>query len=167
MKCDICRQKEATIHFTEIIDDKKNELHICEECAKEKGIDISPENVNIDISNLISSIVTVDDDEAVENGNLRCKSCGINYKTFKDIGRFGCSDCYESFEPLIRPLLRKIHAAKQHVGKVPPSVHDGRDRTAQARNNERVRLNGELKAAIETENYEQAAALRDKIKKLK
>ncbi|MBC8373469.1 MAG: UvrB/UvrC motif-containing protein [Planctomycetes bacterium] len=154
-KCDKCG-KAATIHLTEIIDGDKIEKHFCQNCASTDGITIKTE---VPIGQLLEDFVLQSGglDEAPE---LECEVCGIKFSEFRDSGLLGCPHDYDVFaEGLAELLERAQEGAVQHIGKVPHGADD-----IQKRQTAILRLRSELKTAINSEDYERAAALRDQIK---
>jgi protein arginine kinase activator len=93
--------------------------------------------------------------------DITCPSCGMSLSQFQSGGRFGCADDYAAFRERIMPLIEKIHDASQHVGKMPAST----DREV-AREKSLRQLQAELKRAVEREEYEEAARIRDRIREL-
>ncbi len=165
MLCENCGKKPATLHFTKIINDEKNEYHLCERCAKENGELIGNDN-EFSFHHLLSGLLSFDQ---MMNGQqvktdidtLRCKTCGLSFAQFKKAGKFGCSDCYRYFEPQLEPIFRRIHGNSQHSGKVP--VRSGAEIKLKKEINS---LKLELQHRIENEEFEEAAKLRDSIKEL-
>ena len=159
MKCQLCG-KPATVHLTEIVNDQMTELHLCEACAKEKGI--AGMGQPFGLQDLLAGLV--DFGAPVANGKktvLKCENCNMTYEDFRKIGRLGCSKCYETFKESLGPLLKKVHGAAQHLGKGP--AHD--DEGVQKKNKlQNLHLN--LQKAIHDEEFEEAAKIRDKIKKM-
>jgi protein arginine kinase activator len=111
--------------------DQTTEYHLCEKCAVEKGIQITPKNKHFTVSNILAGMA-----EEVGSDLETCETCGLTYREFKESGRLGCTKCYESFREQLSPLLRRIHGSK------------------------------ELAVAIDREEFEKAAELRDKLKDL-
>ncbi len=158
MLCQICKQNEATIHLTEIVNNNMVELHICESCAKEKSVDIS---LPVAFKDVLSGLV---DFSAIKGGKgpLKvCSNCGISYDEFKSKGRLGCRECYESFRDELLPLIKGVHGALQHFGIRPSSFDDEYEITREI-----DELNIKLKRLVELEEFEDAAHVRDKIKML-
>ena len=158
MLCDICHKNNATVHLTEIINDKVVEMHICQVCAKIKANQL---NKHLNISGFLGSLADVVGGLPQERGLLRCPSCGLNYEDFKKTGRLGCGKCYETFHRFLLPLLKKIHSSINHNGKVPTCLE--KKVTSQSKIDG---LNQRLRRAIQLEEYEEAAKLRDQIKVL-
>jgi protein arginine kinase activator len=157
-KCDKC-DKPATIHLTEILGGKKIEKHLCEDCAAEDGITIK---ANIPISQLLEDFVLQTSQDAEPTPELTCEMCGMTFAEFREKGQLGCPHDYEAFREVLVPMLARAQdGATQHVGQAPPRA--GR---AQQKQTAILRLRSELKQAVAAEQYEQAAELRDRIKKL-
>ena len=116
MKCDLCNKK-ATVHLTEIVDEQMTEMHLCEDCAREKSVQMEQQ---FGLADLLAGLADfgkqVKKDESV---NLKCTNCGMSYEDFRKFGRLGCSECYPSFKMHLATLLKKIHGANQHFGKTP------------------------------------------------
>jgi protein arginine kinase activator len=162
MLCQICGKNPATVHFTEIMNGKMTELHVCEGCAEEKGLHAEATKHKFDIaekfSEMINSAMTTDDERV---GHVQCPRCGLLYSAFKETGRLGCAECYSAFQFQLRPLLRRIHGDTRHKGKAP--ARDG-ERVSIARQVQR--LYDELQRAVAREEFERAAEVRDEIKRL-
>jgi protein arginine kinase activator len=110
------------------------------------------------IAGMIDKMSTTDEERV---GPVQCPTCGLHYSTFKQTGRLGCAECYVSFASKLRPLLRRIHGSTRHVGKLP--AHEG-ETVNPAR--QMQRLHEELQRAVEREEFERAAELRDEIQTL-
>ena len=120
MLCQICGKNPATVHFTEIHDNRMSEIHVCERCAEEKGMQASASQHKFEIADLLAGMVdamTQTDEERV--GHVQCPRCGLLYSNFKETGRLGCAECYTAFQFQLRPLLRRIHGSTRHAGKSP------------------------------------------------
>ncbi len=114
--CQYCGKREAKIHFTEIKDGKKTEMHICERCAHEKNMVLAFPSLLSHIVKGVPSGVPVGESDAVP---ATCPNCGLAYAEFKSKGRLGCPACYGVFAPVLVPLLEKVHGAGAHRGKAP------------------------------------------------
>jgi len=162
MVCQMCGKNPATVHFTEIHDNTMSEIHVCERCAEEKGLHGSAQPHKFDIADLLAGMVdnmTQTDEERV--GHVQCPRCGLPYSGFKETGRLGCAECYSAFQFQLRPLLRRVHGDTRHRGKIPT-----RDGEGVARSRQIQRLHDELQRAVEREQFETAAGIRDEIRKL-
>ncbi|MGI6486557.1 MAG: UvrB/UvrC motif-containing protein [Tepidanaerobacteraceae bacterium] len=170
MLCEECKKRPATVHITKISNGDKTQMHLCEECAKQKHMNFSSgfnpfgfsEDHDFSIAKLLSGFF---EDAGLGYGNtlqdMKCEGCGLTFPRFSQAGKFGCSECYSAFRGQLDPMLRKIHGKTHHVGKVPRRT--GGDIR---KKNEIIRLKRELQEAINAEEYERAAVLRDRIKEL-
>lgn len=159
MLCNVCNKNEATVHLTEIVNDKMTKLHLCEDCAKEKGAEMEE---HFGMSDLLAGLADLS--SSVEPGaasSIKCALCGFTYQDFKKTGRLGCGDCYEAFKKQLDPLLKRIHGANRHIGKVPLMV----GKTVKE-NKTLQELKAQIEKAIAAEEFEEAARLRDAIKEL-
>ena len=156
-KCDRCG-REATVQITEIEDGQKIEKHLCEECAASEGITIKAQ---VPLKKLLEGMMLQSAAEKEFEG-LVCDVCGISFAEFRQQQLLGCPNDYKVFEKVLAPLLEGAHeGASGHTGKVPADAAAG-----ERRQNELLRLRGRLKEAVAGEDYERAAALRDRIKEL-
>lgn len=164
MLCDICHKKEANIHFTEIVNDKIFEFHLCEGCAQVKGVEMSFGKAHFSIVDLLASLSGFEPSLKIEREiKQKCENCNMSFEDFKQTGKLGCSECYNSFKNELGPLLERIHGSGQHIGKNPSYKKvRKKDRTFLDIQN----LKKELSCAIKVEEYEKAAIIRDKIKKM-
>lgn len=161
MQCQICNERDATIHLTEITDGIRTEMHICEHCAAEQDIAVKS---HIPINELLSNLLAVQPtDEEIAGGSdqkLACPTCGFTLAQFRKEGVLGCPGDYEVFEDVLAPLIEKAHDGRTtHCGKVP--LRTPVDAKKQL---ELLNLRQRLEAAVRSEDYELAAQLRDKIK---
>jgi len=162
VKCQVCGEAEATIHFKELKNEEMQELHLCPSCAEEKGFHSLVEQDKASLSNqLIWMAENLYPEGSAKIGAVQCDRCGMRYSEFTRSGRLGCMHCYGSFEVQIRRLLRRIHGSTRHVGKTP-----GRPQPVSSRRAALHRLQEQLQRAIATEDYERAAKLRDEIRDL-
>jgi protein arginine kinase activator len=139
------------------------EIHVCHRCAEEKGLHQQQNKQNkFDFAELAAAMadgMTSTEEERV--GHVQCPRCGMAYSGFKETGRLGCADCYAAFQFQLRPLLRRIHGDTGHRGKVPTRDGEGVTRSRQIQ-----RLHDELQRAVEREEFENAAEIRDEIRRL-
>lgn len=163
-KCLRC-SNQATLHITELKGGKSLSLHLCETCAREylSTVEVGgiPDDFALAAPKPPAEPSGGEEEEATEAGVRSCPYCGITFKQFRSQGRLGCPRDYEIFHEELVPLLESIHGETQHVGKFPPRVSE-----SSRRQFELVRLKSELKTAIEEEQYELAAQLRDQIRQL-
>jgi protein arginine kinase activator len=164
MQCDNCHERPAAIHLTQIVDNSVTKVHLCEECAAEKGVQTGASISKYPLSTFLAS-VGKGAAAALPPGaeDRECSFCHATLHDFRESGRLGCPHCYESFGAHLRDLLRRIHGSSQHVGEVylSPRAPGTPDRGRML-----VELRHRLHQAVEAENFELAAELRDRIRVL-
>ena len=158
MICNVCGTQEATIHLTEIVNNQMMEIHLCETCAQEKGTDFKTH------FNLTDLLINLSDIKNLKSGEkqkttARCLECGLTYEEFAKNGRLGCGDCYSSFAKLLNPLIKRVQRGMHHIGKKPLKIA-GETRAA----HDLRMLQDRLRKSIQSESFEEAAALRDEIR---
>jgi protein arginine kinase activator len=159
MLCCICKEKNATVHLTQITGEKMQKVDLCEECAKTKGVN---DQTGFSLADLLLGLGASQELEQSSGGTeAKCPQCGFTHADFKKSGRLGCSECYQTFSEGLGGLLKTMHKGTRHVGKVPESLRTRRDLSEQL-----TALQKKLNKAIEAEDFEQAAQLRDQIKQL-
>lgn len=160
MLCDNCKERDAVVHLTRIVDNAVSQLHLCEKCAAAKGVETTlsvPQHPLGDILQAVQQQAATTSEDAAA-----CAFCGATARDFRATGRLCCPHCYDAMERSLRELLRRLHGSSRHVGQKyetpvthvvdkPDTLHDLRDR---------------LRRAIENEQFEAAAELRDRIKAL-
>ena len=154
IKCSIC-SKNATVHLTQIINNKIQKVDLCESCAQKKGV-TDPEGFSL--ADLFAKPTTIVNSEKEQ---LLCSRCGLNTVEFRRTGRLGCADCYDVFKPLLLPMLEDIHEGIFHKGKIPTTALNRQSGKLQLKT-----LQDFLAKAVAEEAYEEAAKYRDKIKEL-
>ena len=155
LKCDLC-SKPATVHLTQIVDNKVHKVDLCEACAQEKGV-TDPSGFSLADLLLKASL----NPEPAPIG-VRCEQCGFTPSDFKKMGRFGCSACYDAFRGLLEPMLDGMHRGTAHTGKVPRAALARKSLTDRL-----SKLESDLSEAIKAERYEDAARCRDEINQVK
>jgi len=155
-KCRRC-QKPATLHITEVRKGDVTEIHLCETCARDylDQPDSSDETAG---EFEFDKLPEADSDDSSTADDRACPHCSISFREFRSQGRLGCPYCYVEFEADLIPLLENIHGEVQHCGKLPRRAPD-----SSRRQHELLRLRNELKSAVDEEDYETAARLRDDI----
>src|SRR6185503_7651161 len=147
MKCDLC-EKKATVHLTEIVDEQITEMHLCEDCAREKSVQMEQQFGLADLLAGLSDFgKTV---KEVEKVKLKCPNCSMTYDDFRKFGRLGCSQCYEAFKAHLSTLLKKIHGSNQHVGKTPAKMPSFKKKKIE----DLQEMKKQLVAAIQMEDFE-------------
>ncbi len=179
MKCENCGRNDANVKYTQIINGEKKQMFLCEECSEKLGLGDIHFNMPINFTsfltdffndmegfNLLPSMNSLD--------TVKCSKCGLSWDEFLQTGRFGCSNCYDDFESRIDPILRSMQGATNHIGRLGEvkegnTVKQNLDDKIQKEENNNIReldkLKNDLKQAIKDERYEDAAKIRDEIKK--
>jgi protein arginine kinase activator len=157
--CSACKEKPATVHLTQIVGDKMQKLDLCEECAKAKGVN---DPSGFALADLMLGLGASQEIEQSAGGvESKCARCGFSQADFKKSGRLGCPECYKTFAEGLEGLLKTMHKGTRHAGKVPEALRATREQA------DRLKLlQKKLAKAIEDENFEQAAHLRDEIKQV-
>lgn len=155
LKCDLC-SNPATVHLTQIVNNKVHNVDLCEACAQAKGV-TDPSGFSLADLLLKASL-----NPEVPTSAVRCEQCGFTQSDFKKHGRFGCPHCYETFSSLVDPMLDNMHKGTAHTGKVPEKALERK--SLQDRLGD---LESKLEDAVKTERYEEAARYRDEINQLK
>ncbi len=151
MVCDDCKKNPATIFFKEVLPEKVVELHLCGSCAHKRGLLMAKKMSPIEVLQRLLK------EKGAKDEQIICGKCYLSLAEFKRIGRFGCDRCLETFKPYIKNLIKQIHQSEKHVGR--HAVH------SEQKGYEVYQLREQLKKALEKEAYEEAAAIRDKLKK--
>ena len=160
--CSICKEKPATLFFTKISsDNKKQNVDLCDACAKAKGVDADPTALLIADADVMLGLGAALEVEQAVGTDLKCPRCGFSQGDFKKSGRLGCPGCYVTFAEGLRGLLKTIHKGTRHTGKAPEALRSTRENADKLKT-----LQAKLTKAIKDENYEQAAQVRDEIKQL-
>lgn len=188
MLCE-CQQRQAMIHEVIIQHGQKVERHLCEQCASKLGVSTDP---HMPISQLISNYIsgknlsipkvgTKDEpktQQTTKPGTTPpCPSCSQTFARFRDSGLLGCPTCYSTFQRRLSPLIARAHdGGEQHIGKVPRrallDLTDSDVSTesllggASARERRLNQVRAKLNKAVDHEDYEQAAMLRDEMTRL-
>lgn len=173
MLCENCQQREATIHEVLIKGGAKVERHLCEACAQQAGVNAAG---SPPISALISKYMMSPKSDPPETP-AACPSCGLGYAEFRQSGLLGCPACYDAFETRLGPLIERAHeGGSGHVGKIPRRAlshrqAEGRDveailGDARSRAERLESIRKQLADAVECEQYERAARLRDELRRL-
>ena len=162
MQCDNCGEREAAIHLTQIVDNSVTTLHLCPQCAAEKGVQTGAAVAKFPLSDFLASMgkgvaAALPPGKASE----ACDFCNATLEDFRESGRLGCPHCYQTFESHLRDLLRRLHGSSHHVGRVYLSPEASED---DMRERQLVALREQLRAAVDAENFELAAELRDRIR---
>ena len=157
MKCQKCHNP-ATLHITEVLGETQfEELHLCEQCANKYLYEPQQKGA---LKGVAGEALSESEETAALN-QRECPHCGIKFVEFRNTGRLGCPHDYQEFREELSPLLENIHGETRHCGKTPRRLPQSKQTQS-----ELIQLRNRLKQAINKEDYEEAAKLRDKIKTL-
>lgn len=179
MLCDNCGKREANVRYTENINGRKKELHLCEECSEKLGVGNFDFNMPIDFSSFFGGLLEdfgKTDFMPLFNEikTLKCDNCGYTFEDIVNTGRLGCGNCYNVFEERLNPIIKKIHGSNKHIGRTGKIIDSKIEKKLQHDNKKESnkelskieKLQNDLKQSIKEERYEDAAKIRDEIKKL-
>jgi len=162
MLCQLCKQRTATIHLTEIANSQRVETHLCQECAQEQGLAVKAQIPLNDLLNTLLAQSAEAEQQSAESGSSAehaCPSCGMTLKRFAKESLLGCPDDYKEFADELMPLIEKNQNGKtHHCGKMPSRTPEMSRREIELTN-----LKRQLEQAVRSEDYESAARLRDRI----
>jgi protein arginine kinase activator len=154
-----CKQNPAKVHLTQIVGDKMQKVDLCEECAKQKGVN---DPAGFSLADLLLGLGASQEMAQSAGEEVKCPNCGFTQADFKKAGRLGCSQCYVTFAEGLEGLLKSMHKGTKHVGKTPYALRQTRDLSERLKS-----LQKKLDKAVSAEDFEQAATLRDEIKETK
>ena len=157
MLCDRCQKTDATVHLTQVVEGQVKKVHLCEGCAAQSGIDIQK---TISVTDVLMGLdqLSGENPKSTSEQDGVCPECGISRGEYKRRGRLGCSACYEAFSDDLVPLIKAVHHNLRHTGKYPLKLGP-RSEAVTAEE-----LKAALAKAVEAEDYETAARLRDQMK---
>jgi protein arginine kinase activator len=158
MLCDVCKSQKANVFLTQIVEGKMQKVNMCESCSKEKGV---ADPTGFALADMLLGLGAAQTVEGPRADSCKCAVCGFTQTEFKKTGRLGCSGCYTTFAESLAPMLRGMHKGVEHVGKVPE-----RQMRALRKEQEIKACLQEMRQAIAAERYEEAAALRDRIRQM-
>ncbi|MCR5638810.1 MAG: UvrB/UvrC motif-containing protein [Lachnospiraceae bacterium] len=188
MLCEVCKMRDAKICYTEIINGQKREQYLCEECAaKRTSIMKNPfADGSFSLGGLLAGLISKELNKAssgdkrkteieskvdADKEELCCSECGMTLKEFRDTGKFGCPNCYKTFEPFFSKNIKIIQATDRHCGKYPKNYKDIAEKAGKEKAEGKAEelsnvemLSIRLQQAVEREDFEEAAKIRDEIK---
>ena len=161
MSCEQCHEREAVIHLTQIVNEQVTTLHLCEKCAAEKGVESPGAAPKTPLGTFLAAMgEELGEQTPAPKTGEACARCGGSLQDFRESGRLGCSDCYRSFEVPLRDLLRRLHGSTHHMGE----RYAERGAATNGEGQRASELREQLRLAVETENFELAAELRDRLR---
>ncbi|HEX3927587.1 MAG TPA: UvrB/UvrC motif-containing protein [Gemmatimonadales bacterium] len=162
--CQTCHTEEAVVHLTQVVGDQVTTLHLCSKCAAERGIATEMAVAQTPLGAFLAAMGKGGAPlAAAAAGGDACPACGATLQDFRASGRVGCPECWAAFERPLRDLLRRVHGATRHTGQSYESP-EGASRSADGPGLLRAQLRDQLRAAVEAEQFELAAELRDRLR---
>ena len=174
MLCQKCHKKTASVFISSIINGQETRIYLCDDCVKDYplfnfnfqnpfSIKDVMDKLKIDEDTSIDqekdNLLQIDNDSKEED--IICPNCYSTYNEYRQTGKLGCSRCYEVFEEQLKPILKNIYGYEEYIGKIPK-----KDNSHIYISKEIRILKEDLNRAVEQEEYEKAAGIRDKIKEL-
>lgn len=167
MLCQNCKKNEATTHIKRVINGEATESHLCHSCAQSMNVGGFFDDFSLNLPGFFSSFFGDSVFSLGERQHDRCEKCGCLFDDIIKTGKVGCADCYEKFYSKLQPSIQRIHGKATHQGKI-PEIHGVKVSTKEKTTEEKISdLQNEMQKAIEEQNFERAAIIRDEIKKLK
>ncbi len=161
--CQRCQQKPAHVHFSKVINGEKSDRYLCDDCAREEGafhLMLGPQFTVQQVLGGLIGQAGLPTSRSMGSGRT-CPACGYTYREFAESGRLGCDRCYEAFKDELSPLILRLHGRAEHRGKLP---RRGAQHLAEVRELERLRQ--QMADAIQREAFEEAAQIRDQIRRM-
>lgn len=158
LKCDLC-SKPATVHLTQIVNNKVHKMDLCEACAQAKGV---TDPGGFSLADLLMKASLNPEAGSAGATGVKCERCSFTQADFKKHGRFGCPACYETFRGVVEPMLANMHNGTTHSGKIPTRALERKSLYDRL-----TKLELDLTDAIKSERYEDAARARDEINQVK
>lgn len=166
MLCDNCKQKDANVHITKIVNNNKTSLNLCEDCARQYQQEMGNFfQANFSFPKFLGSLFEqagfVPENESIIQKTLSCPECGTTSREISQYGKLGCVECYNAFRQSLIPIIKGVHGRETHIGKVPQ--RSGKDIRLKQ---EISQLKKKLSDLVAGEEFEEAAKVRDQIKEL-
>ncbi len=167
MICQNCGKNEATTHVKQVVNGDTTEKHLCTQCAQHLGYGDIFSGFGLNLDDLFGGFLGDTMQKLTATNEQRCPTCGNTFRDIANSGRLGCSNCYRTFYDKLLPSIQRIHGRIKHSGKqisVPDSISNNNDKESEINNLDA--LKAQLAQAVENQEYEQAAIIRDKIKEI-
>lgn len=160
MLCQKCKKNQATTHVKKNINGKITERHLCAHCAQEEGFHSLFGEIGFDLGDFWGNLFAEPSARSLID-TVRCEGCGCSFNEIAQAGRAGCPQCYTTFYDRLLPSIERIHGKAQHVGKIPSGAGE---KVRQRRELDDLRRR--LSESIASQDYEECARLRDRIREL-
>lgn len=163
MLCQNCGKNEATTHIKQIVNGDTTQMHLCAGCAEHLGYGDIFSGFGFNLEGFFSGLLG-ENMPMLTGAEEKCPKCGSTFSDIAKSGKIGCADCYRKFYDKLLPSLQRIHGKIKHTGKqaMLATVNENKE----PKINPVAKLKEDLQKAIEEQNFEQAAVLRDRIKEM-
>jgi protein arginine kinase activator len=163
MRCEKCKKAQASVFLTQLVEGKMQKIDLCENCSRELGV---TNNEGFSLQDLMSKSVTLASDpvRVVSESGAACSGCGCTLADVRKNGRLGCATCYTVFKDFLKDTLDQVQKGTHHTGKVPASGASAQAQAGEGDSPQRRSLVEALERAVNSEDYEQAARLRDQLR---
>ena len=166
MLCQNCGKHEATTHIKSVVNGEYTQLHLCQGCAGKLGYGDVFSGFGFDLGDFFGNFFSKPKVSLPSSKTERCEKCGMSFEEIVKSGKIGCADCYGKFYEMLLPSIRRIHGKTQHSGKT-ATVLETKETVKEKTKEEIIaEKKAEMQKAIEEQNFERAAELRDEIKEL-
>jgi len=165
MVCEECG-RPATVHVTTIAGGQRQDHHLCESCAREKGeLEFLPDTQKA-LETWIASLAGLAGQSQSALGrtavpDLTCPNCGQTFREFAQTSLLGCPECYKAMATGLNTVIAHVQGTGQYGGKLPTKLEGSVRRDKDIR-----RLREELERHVASEEYEEAARVRDQLRAL-
>lgn len=166
MLCQNCGKHEATTHIKSVVNGEYTQLHLCTDCAGKLGYGDVFSGFGFDLGDFFGNFFSKPKTNLPASKTERCEKCGMSFEEIVKSGKIGCADCYEKFYDMLLPSIRRIHGKTQHNGKTAKLTDNNPEVREKTKEEIIEELKTEMKTAIEEQNFERAAEIRDSIKEL-
>jgi protein arginine kinase activator len=164
MKCSHCGEREGVVSLTQVKEGEVHTASLCAQCAAEKGIETGFAMADTPLGGFLAKLGESADPDAplLAALEVRCTGCNATLRDFRETGRVGCSECYQAFDAPLRELLRRLHGSTHHTGMQYQRGEAPAPRPEPGRTD--LELKEQLRRAVESEQFELAAELRDRLR---
>ncbi len=164
MLCQNCGKHEATTHIKSVVNGEYTQLHLCTGCAGKLGYGDVFSGFGFDLGDFFGNFFSKPKTMITSAKTERCEKCGMSFEEIVKSGKIGCAGCYEKFYEMLLPSVQRIHGKTQHNGKIANVIEEKESVKEKTKEEIIAELQAEMKTAIEEQNFERAAEIRDEIK---
>ncbi len=166
MLCQNCGKNEATTHIKRVVNGDTTQTHLCAECAQSLGYGDMFSGFGLNLDDFFGGFLGDTVQKLASPVEQRCEKCGNTFGDIVRSGKVGCSECYKTFYDKLLPSIQRIHGRIKHNGKQVSAIETTASQVEQVKTDPVEELKKELATAIENQEFEKAAVIRDKIREL-